>query len=99
MGCLKRLSFKIDRDALKIVAESKIHRKITHGGFFFITPQIENVLRMNTNHKELTKIVNETARIIAKKSRIDKTSSDKLYELCNLKSINEIIIHGGVFTF
>lgn len=92
LGSLKRLSYKVDRDAVKTVAESKIHSKITYGGFLFITPQINNVLCMNTNHKELRKIVNEAARIISKKSKIDRISSDKLYELCNLKSINEIII-------
>ena len=47
---------------------------------------------MNSYHKVLSKLLNECVRIVTRKSRRDKTPTIKLYAMCNLKSINEIII-------
>ena len=44
IGTIRRLSYKVDSKALKMVTEAKILSKLTYGGFIYITPQIDNLL-------------------------------------------------------
>ena len=67
IGALKRLSYKVNKEAMIKVANATILRNISYTLMFIATPNIDETTKANGNHKALQKLINKTGRIILKK--------------------------------
>ena len=59
---------------------------------FVANPIINDIERTNNHHKTLQKLINQTARNVLKKTRLDKIPIEELLKRANFKSVNQIVI-------
>ena len=59
---------------------------------FLRNPHIDETTKANDNHKALQKLINQTARTILKKKKVDKVPISELMEKSKLKTVNQIVL-------
>ena len=91
-GALKRLSYFVDEKTLQSTANATILGKLSYAIMFIANPIINDIERANNHHKTLQKLINQTARNVLKKTRLDKIPIEELLKRANFKSINQIVI-------
>ena len=92
VGALRRLSYKLQRDTVKRITEANILNRIAYGSIIYLKPELKKVSTKKHRHKELTKVINATARIIFGKIRMDKISSKNLSKMAEMKTLNQIVL-------
>jgi len=91
-GALKRLSYKVNESALQRIANATILAKISYALIFIASPEIDGLSKNNENHKILQKLINQTARTVLHKTRLDKIPTEQLLDKAKLKDVNQMVI-------
>ena len=80
------------RKTLQRAANATILAKLSYSIMFVANPIISGIKKAKNHHKTLQRLINQTARNVLKKTRLDKIPIEELLKRANFKSVNQIVI-------